>query len=157
MTTGQRLKSAMDSKSVTMYRLAKELGIHQTTVKNWLDGKGEPRISEVRAIATALGVSVLDLLGANTPEARQLMERDAQREERSLAEIEGEAVEQLKDVTLDRDILDMLMLNDSPMDTHKAVIQSMQFLMDGIELDLDEDSNGMIIAEAIIRKNRWKK
>lgn len=46
MEFAQNLKSVMDSKSITMYRLAKELGVHQTTVKNWLEGKGEPRISE---------------------------------------------------------------------------------------------------------------
>ena len=55
MEFAQRLKSVMDSKSVTMYRLAKELGVHQTTIRNWLDGKGEPRISEVQTIAHALG------------------------------------------------------------------------------------------------------
>ena len=56
MTFAQRLKSAMENRSVTMYRLAKDLGVHQTTIKNWLEGKGEPRISEIQAIADTLGV-----------------------------------------------------------------------------------------------------
>lgn len=55
MNFAQNLKAAMESKSITMYRLAKELGVHQTTIKNWIDGKGEPRISEVQAIAATLG------------------------------------------------------------------------------------------------------
>lgn len=46
----------MENRSVTMYRLAKDLGVHQTTIKNWLEGKGEPRISEIQAIADTLGV-----------------------------------------------------------------------------------------------------
>lgn len=61
MEFAQNLKSVMDSKSITMYRLAKELGVHQTTVKNWLEGKGEPRISEVQSIAAALGVDSYSL------------------------------------------------------------------------------------------------
>lgn len=61
MEFAQNLKSVMESKSITMYRLAKELGIHQTTIKNWLEGKGEPRISEVHAIAAALNVDFYSL------------------------------------------------------------------------------------------------
>lgn len=61
MEFAQNLKSVMDSKSITMYRLAKELGVHQTTIKNWLEGKGEPRVSEVRTIAAALGVDPYSL------------------------------------------------------------------------------------------------
>ena len=61
MEFAQNLKATMDSKSITMYRLAKELGVHQTTIKNWLAGKGEPRISEVQSIAVALGVDPYSL------------------------------------------------------------------------------------------------
>ena len=63
MNFAQNLKLAMTSESMTMYRLAKELGVHQTTIKNWLEGKGEPRISEVQAIADALDIPVGELLG----------------------------------------------------------------------------------------------
>lgn len=62
MEFSQRLKQIMDQKSVTMYRLAKELGVHQTTIKNWLDGKGEPRFAQIQAIAAALGVHVGSLI-----------------------------------------------------------------------------------------------
>lgn len=95
MEFAQYLKSAMDSKSVTMYRLAKELGVHQTTIKNWLDGKGEPRISEVHAIAAALGISVLDLLGKNTPENQRIWEQEARQTGKSVAEIKRETTEDM--------------------------------------------------------------
>lgn len=62
MEFSQILKEVMDDKSITMYRLAKELGIHQTTIRNWLDGKGEPRISEIYRLANALGVDPFSLL-----------------------------------------------------------------------------------------------
>ena len=63
MDFAQTLKSIMENKSVTMYRLAKDIHVHPTTVKNWLDGKSEPRISELEAIAGALDTHILDLMG----------------------------------------------------------------------------------------------
>ena len=32
----------MKERGESNYRLAKEIGVSQTTVKNWLDGKNEP-------------------------------------------------------------------------------------------------------------------
>ena len=46
-----------------MYRLAKEVGVHQTTVKNWLDGESEPKIAALEKIVGLLGVSYDELLG----------------------------------------------------------------------------------------------
>lgn len=38
----ETLAALMKEKGETNYRLAKEIGVSQTTVKNWLDGKNEP-------------------------------------------------------------------------------------------------------------------
>lgn len=62
MGFAQRLKEAMDSTHTTMYRLSKILEVHPTTIKNWLDGKSEPKSSTIEKIATALDVSVMKLM-----------------------------------------------------------------------------------------------
>jgi len=62
MGFAQRLKEAMDSTHTTMYRLSKILEVHPTTIKNWLDGKSEPKSSTIEKIATALDVPILELL-----------------------------------------------------------------------------------------------
>lgn len=62
----QRLRQAMDSKATTMYRLAKELGVHQTTIKNWLDGKGGPNLGQVQQIAQILDTDVVYLISGQT-------------------------------------------------------------------------------------------
>lgn len=51
MGFAQRLKEAMDSTHTTMYRLSKILEVHPTTIKNWLDGKSEPKSSTIEKIA----------------------------------------------------------------------------------------------------------
>lgn len=66
MEFAQRLRQAMESKSITMYRLAKELGVHQTTIKNWLDGKGGPNLGQVQQIAKVLSADVVYLISGQT-------------------------------------------------------------------------------------------
>lgn len=56
MTFAQRLKNAMEEKSVTAYRLSKQINVHQTTISNWLNGRSEPRIDQLEAIAEALDI-----------------------------------------------------------------------------------------------------
>lgn len=46
----------------TNYRLAKALGVHQTTVKNWKNG-ATPQIEHMRRIAEHYGVTVSVLTG----------------------------------------------------------------------------------------------
>ena len=66
MEFAQRLKQTMEDKSITMYRLAKELGVHQTTIKNWLDGKGEPHLGQARQIAKVLNADIVYLISGQT-------------------------------------------------------------------------------------------
>lgn len=44
----------------TNYRLAKEIGVHQTTVKNWKNG-AIPQIEHLHLIASHYGVTDKDL------------------------------------------------------------------------------------------------
>lgn len=62
MQFAQNLKNIMDIKKITNYRLAKMLGVHQTTIKNWLDGKTTPSPQKIQAIAQALETSVNQLV-----------------------------------------------------------------------------------------------
>lgn len=66
MEFAQRLKQAMEDKSITAYRLAKELGVHQTTIRNWLDGKGEPHLAQLKRIAKILNADIIYLISGQT-------------------------------------------------------------------------------------------
>lgn len=63
MGFAENLSSLMDYHNISMYRLAKEVGVHQTTIKNWLDGESEPKIAALEKIVGFLGVSYDELLG----------------------------------------------------------------------------------------------
>ena len=52
----------------TNYRLAKLLGVHQTSIANWKEGKIKPHPKHVRLLAEHFGVTVEELVngyGAN--------------------------------------------------------------------------------------------
>ena len=58
----ERLSNMMAEKKITAYRLAKEIEVHPSTIKNWLDGKYSPKSSMIRELATVLGVTKSYLL-----------------------------------------------------------------------------------------------
>lgn len=66
MTFAQNLERLMTEKHITKYRLAKELGVHQTTIKNWVEGKTEPKFDMIDKIAKVLNISPNDLLLCGT-------------------------------------------------------------------------------------------
>ena len=57
------LSNIMAKRNVTAYRLAKEVGVHQTTIKNWLDGESEPKIAALEKIVAFFGITYDELLG----------------------------------------------------------------------------------------------
>ena len=67
MEFAQRLKNVMEEKSMTMYRLSKETGVHQSTISNWINGRSEPRIEQLKKIAWALNVPVWELIEPADP------------------------------------------------------------------------------------------
>lgn len=77
MNFAQNLKRVMDEKQFTKYRLSKMLDVHQTTVKNWLDGKTEPKFEMIEKIADALGVSTNDLLILDTVHLPSITSKDS--------------------------------------------------------------------------------
>ena len=48
MGFAENLSKLMKHNNISMYRLAKEVDVHQTTVKNWLDGESEPKIAALK-------------------------------------------------------------------------------------------------------------
>ncbi len=58
----QNLAEIMSSTDTTMYRLAKDIGIHQSTVKNWLTGEYEPKIEMLKKLAEYFDISYSMLL-----------------------------------------------------------------------------------------------
>ena len=63
MSIAGRIARLQVKNGETNYRLAKELGVHQTTVKNWKDGTCVPRYEHIRKIAEHFDVTVEELTG----------------------------------------------------------------------------------------------
>ena len=59
----ERIKYLMDADDISQYSLAKKLGISQSTICNWLNGKKEPSIESLWKLADYFGVSIDYLLG----------------------------------------------------------------------------------------------
>ena len=61
MSFSERLSKMMEERHETNYRLAKELGVHQTTVANWKAGV-KPQLAHLGLIASHFACTVDDLL-----------------------------------------------------------------------------------------------
>lgn len=68
MTTGQRIKEARKKAGLTQAALAEKLGISYVGVSQWENDLRNPKYETLQRIATALGVSVADLLGQDKQE-----------------------------------------------------------------------------------------
>ena len=59
----ERIKYLMDAEDISQYALAKKLGISQSTICNWLNGKKEPSIESLWKLADYFGESVDYIIG----------------------------------------------------------------------------------------------
>ena len=69
-------RDAMKRRGMTCANLARELGVHQTTVSKWMTGRSHPGSGMIRKIAGILGMAMSDLCdddAINTQE-RQLLD-----------------------------------------------------------------------------------
>ena len=48
----ENLHRLMQRDNISMYRLARELDVHQTTIKNWLSGESEPKLMYLKCYLT---------------------------------------------------------------------------------------------------------
>ena len=71
MSYATNLCDLMQSRGISSYTLAKEVGVHVSTVTNWKDGSN-PTIEHVKKVADYFGVTVDELLSEKdtTSEAR---------------------------------------------------------------------------------------
>lgn len=58
-----RIRYLMEAHGLTQYALAKRLGISQSTICNWLNGKKEPSIESLWKVADFFDVTVDYLIG----------------------------------------------------------------------------------------------
>ena len=61
MSFSKNLIKLQEENHETNYRLAKEIGMHQTTVQNWRDGQ-KPILEHLAKVAAHYGCTVDDLL-----------------------------------------------------------------------------------------------
>lgn len=63
MNIADKLKELLEEKSVTPYRVAKKIGVSQTTIKNWVTGYTAPKERHIKALADYFGITTDELLG----------------------------------------------------------------------------------------------
>lgn len=63
MRFSEILAKKMDERAETMYRLAKEIKVHPSSIKGWLDGKKMPHLHNLDKLAKHYGVSRAEMLG----------------------------------------------------------------------------------------------
>lgn len=61
MAFSDNLRRAQAARGESNYRLAKSVGVSQTSVKNWRDGKSEPMAVYKRMLAEHYGCTVEEL------------------------------------------------------------------------------------------------
>lgn len=61
MGFAENLCDLMQKNGVGSYKLAKEIGVHTSTVSNWRDGT-EPKLEHLARLAKYFGVSISDLI-----------------------------------------------------------------------------------------------
>ena len=73
--------------NMSKYRLAEEIGVHQTTIKNWLEGNTVPSASDMNKIAVYFDVSVDYLLGKTDKKEKPDVNIELSEQEKHLIEI----------------------------------------------------------------------
>lgn len=63
ITVAERIRELMKVEGISQYALAKELGISQSTICNWLNGKKEPSIESLWKIADFFGETIDYVVG----------------------------------------------------------------------------------------------
>lgn len=82
MDIGTKIRMIRKSKGITQIDLAENAGIAVNSLRLYEANKRQPRADQLRAIASALGVSVADLLDVKPARAVDPNETEAEREKR---------------------------------------------------------------------------
>ena len=90
MTFSQMLAKLMKESNVTAYKLAKNIKVHQTTIKNWLTGETKPNEEKINNLANYFDVSVDYLLGkTDIKKPQELSDETVQRVRELIKDIEN--------------------------------------------------------------------
>ncbi len=65
MTVGENVRKHRKMRGLKQYELAKKVGVHRSAVSKWESSDHSFTVSTLRRIATALNVSVVDLVSDN--------------------------------------------------------------------------------------------
>ena len=63
IVVAERIKELMKVEGISQYALAKKLGISQSTICNWLNGKKEPSIESLWKLADFFGETIDYIVG----------------------------------------------------------------------------------------------
>ena len=63
MSIGEQIKAAREQAGITQAELGQKVGVSGVAIMRYERGKRQPRLEQLQAIAAALGVQVVDLLG----------------------------------------------------------------------------------------------
>ena len=90
MTVGERIRQVRESINMTQKQLSDIMGISFVTISQWENGKRKPKYETLQKIASALGVSISDLL-----DIKPVPEKEVYFGEKKLkTTVGGDAVEQ---------------------------------------------------------------
>ncbi len=64
--TGSTIKRLREGRNLTQAQLGENIGVSSKTISKWETAKGLPDVSLLEALASALGVSVLELMSGDT-------------------------------------------------------------------------------------------
>ena len=64
--TGSTIKRLREGRSLTQAQLGEKIGVSSKTISKWETAKGLPDVSLLEPLASALGVSVLELMSGDT-------------------------------------------------------------------------------------------
>src|SRR5947209_6182814 len=79
---GHRIRHFRTQRGLTLDELGAQAGVAPSQLSLIENGKREPRISLLATLASALGVTVADLLSAEPPDARAALEIELARAQR---------------------------------------------------------------------------
>lgn len=73
MPLGQKIRALRRGRRITLKALARDLGVHFTTVSAWERGRTEPDLEALTRLAALLGVRLAELLGVEDPGRRPVL------------------------------------------------------------------------------------
>ena len=90
MNIAQSLRELLESNNISRSKLSREIGVHTSTVSNWLDGKSA-KSENLEALCSYFGCS-LDYLTRTTPSAGDEQKNKPPADSEGLTDLQAEAV-----------------------------------------------------------------